>query len=99
MNEPITTSTVEAFIKAMTESGMTLAEIEHSIRWAVIRRTYELHNFNACQTAKALGIHRNTLQRHLRKMRLAGITFPPHRRRNSRRGVTSDPARRQRLSA
>jgi DNA-binding NtrC family response regulator len=82
MSEPVLLSAVEKFMTAMVESRMTLDEIERSVRWCVIRRTLELHQFNQCYAAKALGIHRNTLGRHLREMKAAGLKISRVHRKN-----------------
>jgi DNA-binding NtrC family response regulator len=88
MSEPVWLSTVETFIRAMVESKMTLDEIdeiERSVRWCVIRRTLELHQFNQCYAAKALGIHRNTVGRHVREMKAAGLELKIPKRKNRTR--------------
>jgi DNA-binding NtrC family response regulator len=95
---PITIA-AEAFIREVVKADMNLREIEQMVRWAVIQHTLARHRFNRSRTAKVLGVHRNTLARDLREMKLAGFSIPPVVRRNVRRGISSLAARRQRLSA
>jgi ActR/RegA family two-component response regulator len=64
--------------------AFTLGEFERASRFQFVKGHLELYGFNQCRAARALGIHRNTLNRILRAMEGSGIELERHKRKNSK---------------
>lgn len=77
------------FIRATYTAGFTLEELEQEFRFLVVTHHLEHHYGNQSRTARALGIHRNTLRKILSQMRELNREIPVHQRPANWQPVTT----------
>ena len=71
---------LEALIDETTEQGIFYTEAVREFRKTFIHRALEQNGRNQVKTAQKLGMHRNTLKRHMSQLGIAGRA--PRKRRD-----------------
>ena len=73
---------LESLVKQMIDHGILFTDAVSEFEKRFIKRMLDENHGNHSKTAKALGIHRNTLSRKVEELQLDGR--PKRRSRNSR---------------
>lgn len=55
---------LELFVRDAVDGRLTLSEIECNLRREFLVQQLERHEYNVCETARAVGMHRNSLSRN-----------------------------------
>lgn len=61
---------LDAIIAILHRSGITMPEAEREFRKRFLVTVLTASNWNQLKAARALGVHRNTLSRHLHELRI-----------------------------
>ena len=72
MKTETVTEATEIFLTAIEGSRLTLREFVKETSYVFINARLERYEGNQCRTARALGVHRNTLSRILTQMKREG---------------------------
>jgi DNA-binding NtrC family response regulator len=73
---------LEALVSRMIEHGIQFSDAVSEFEKRFIERVLDKHHGNQSRTARALGIHRNTLSRKVGEL---GLNHQPKRRKKSTR--------------
>jgi DNA-binding NtrC family response regulator len=84
----------DALIDHLMETGFFLEQAVEILEKGMIERSLQITNSNQSESAKVLGIHRNTLQRKMLQYKIDG----KHRRRKPVVSAKAKTTRRSRIA-